>query len=215
MRPTIGTRTAARRRCADDTGTALIEASLAVPIIVALLAGIVDFGMLYERANVVYGATHATARTLTTAGASRGADFLALRAFNAGFFTAQSNVTVTKVVIYKPLAEGSSAPISATCFSSATPAATAKCNVYTASMLATLGTSYPTHFGPDASSCGTTAWDRNWCPLTRLDQQDAATDWVGVYVELTYVSVTRLWLRSGVTFTDRAVMRIEPMPAAS
>ena len=207
-------RTGHARRCRGDQGSALIETTLAVPIVVVIVTGIVDFGVLYQRATIAYGATQAAVRTAASSGAARAADYLALRSFTTAF-TSATGVTLKKIVIFKPQAEGSSSPISTTCFTSDTPSTSGKCNVYSGAAAAAIGTSYTTHFGPDGSSCGSTAWDRNWCPLTRLDQPDTPTDWLGVYVELSYQSVTGFWLRSGFSFTDRAVMRIEPKPAAS
>lgn len=202
------------RRMGGDGGTALIESCLVMPLLVGLLAGVIDFGMLYRQHSTLVSSLHLAARAATNAGAARSADFLALRSFNASFATLR-NITLTKVVIYKTVAEGSSQPVNSTCFTAATPPSGGYCNIYTASQLQSLGSDHTVHFGPTAFSCGSSAWDRYWCPVNRIDQVDSNPDWLGIYVQVHYRSMTGLWLAGGLPLKDRVVMRLEPRAEAT
>jgi Flp pilus assembly protein TadG len=197
------------RRCTGDNGTALIEAAISIPILAVIVAGIFDFGMLFRQSAVVSRAKHATVRSLAVGGSARAADVLALRTLAANLASTK-NITLVKVVIFQPASEASALPVSPTCFTAAAPSASAKCNVYTAVQVGTIGATSASHFGPDTTACGASAWDRNWCPLSRIDNVDGPPDWIGVYIESSYRSFTGLWLPSGFTFSDRAIMRIEP-----
>ncbi len=190
-----------------DAGTTLIEFTLVVPLLTIVMCGIVDFGMLYRESTIVRSATGAGARAAASTGSARAADFLAVRSLLATL-TATSG-TVVKVVTFQAV-EGSSRPLSPTCLTSAAPVGSAKCNVYSAAQLRDIGQDHTVHFGPTTAACGATAWDRNWCPLVRNDTLVGPQDYVGVYIELTYRSVTGFWMPRGSTITDQAIMRLEP-----
>jgi Flp pilus assembly protein TadG len=58
----MATLTRVRRRGGDDTGAELIEFALVLPILLLVIAGIVDFGFLFQRFQVVTNASREGAR---------------------------------------------------------------------------------------------------------------------------------------------------------
>lgn len=51
-----------RSRLADDTGSELVELAVVLPILVLIIAGIIDFGFLFQRYEVVTNAAREGAR---------------------------------------------------------------------------------------------------------------------------------------------------------
>jgi len=51
------------RHRAHDQGSILIEAAVIIPIVIAIIAGILDFGYVYQQGAVIYQASRAGART--------------------------------------------------------------------------------------------------------------------------------------------------------
>ena len=49
-----------------------------------------------------------------------------------------------------------------------------------------------------------------WCPTTRQSQQALGADYLGVWMQVTYTYVTKIFPGSGIVIKDRAVMRLEP-----
>jgi hypothetical protein len=49
-----------------------------------------------------------------------------------------------------------------------------------------------------------------WCPTSRQSQQALGADYLGVWMQVTYTYVTKIFPGSGITIRDAAVMRLEP-----
>jgi hypothetical protein len=198
-----------------DRGSLIPEFALAAPLLIFGLLAIFEFGMGYRERINMSSAVRSTARQATNLGEARQADYEALKGYVSVMARAK-NIQTNRVVIYRAAAGG--APFVASCLTTV-PAETTgagtddECNIYSATQLSTLGASYTTHFGgvaPDLDDeCSPTAWDRRWCPVERKSDQGDPPDYLGVYMNVSYESYTRL-LPSTVTMTDRAVMRIEP-----
>jgi Flp pilus assembly protein TadG len=62
--------TAFRRRSDDDTGAELIELAIVLPILLLVVAGIMDFGFLFQRYEVVTNAAREGARVAVLPGYS-------------------------------------------------------------------------------------------------------------------------------------------------
>ena len=194
------------RRLSDDDGGVLVELALVLPLLTFLVLGIFEFGIAFRERSNLSGALRSAARIDTTNGTARNSDYLALQSFYAQMAQAK-NMTVNKVVIYKTTS-ATGDPLDPTCFTSSTPSAANLCNVYTWAQITSMGSDSLVHFGPDTASCAL-SWDLNWCPLLRKDKQSDPPDFVGVYANVTYKSSTGL-MPSTVTFTDRAISRIDP-----
>ena len=193
-------------RLSRDEGAVLVEFALVLPLITLLLLGVFEYGTAWRETLNLASAVRAASRQAANAGTSRAADYLALQSFDS-VMGASKNVVVQKVVVYKTTSANGD-PINGGCFTAAAAQSGWFCNIYTGTQVDTIGASYLTHFGPNDTSC-TGAWDANWCPITRQDLQSQPPDYVGVWAKVTYTSVTKM-LPSTVTFTDRAVARIEP-----
>ena len=53
---------AARRRCQSDSGSELIELAIVLPILLIIVAGVIDFGFLFQRFEAVTNAAREGAR---------------------------------------------------------------------------------------------------------------------------------------------------------
>jgi len=191
---------------ASDRGAVLVELALVTPLLFTLLIGIFEFGQAWRERAALHSGVRSAMRIVTNSGADRQADKFALQSFIA-IMSQSKALTIQKVVIYKASnADGS--PLDSSCLTSNTPSAAYSCNVYTSTQLNNplLGFNFT---GTTDCSPASTAWDYLWCPLSRISTQGDEPDYVGVYVVASYKSSTGL-LPSTVTFTDRAVARIDP-----
>lgn len=191
-----------------DDGAVIPEFALMLPFLALVFLGIFEFGMAWRQHEDIDGATRGAARTASNRGENRDADFSALTTLVASLSNLQ-NTTVDKVVIYKTTNVNGN-PVNASCLTNSPSASgtgiSGACNIYGAAQLATL-----TNGTFDGSSCGSDDWDRWWCPVNRESSQGAGSgpDFLGIQVTLTYDSFTGL-IPDVVTFTDRAVYRLEP-----
>jgi hypothetical protein len=111
---------------------------------------------------------------------------------------------VNYVVIYKSTtADGKR---QGTCANSPPVASAGLCNVYTGTQLQNVNS---LDFSSSCAGNSGSAVDKNWCPTGRQNVQSAGADYLGVYVEAKYVTVTGLF-KSPFALASRAVMRLEP-----
>jgi Flp pilus assembly protein TadG len=200
------------RRCAGDSGSLVAEFALALPILIFGLLAIFEFGMGFRERINISAAVRSAARQDSNLGDTRPADYEALVGFQAVMSRAK-HITINRVVIYKATGTNGE-PSDPNCLTNAAVATgtgiNTHCNIYSDNQIQSLGANYLTNFGSNDTSCAATAWDRFWCPVTmRNADQGDPPDYLGVYVNLSYASYTRL-IPTTITMTDRAVMRIEP-----
>lgn len=197
------------RRCRSDDGAVLVEAAMVLPLLVLVMAATFDFGVGYRNRIVMQGATRTGARAAAVMGPDPAADSFALTTLAAGLANGLTNTTMDRVVIFKTDANGT---ISNTCLTKATSVsgagdatAGAQCNIYQQSQVtaAVNGT-----FVPANSSC-TTGWDYYYCPKNRSNNLATAPDTLGVFLQMTYVPLTKMFKTSYV-LTDKTVVRVEP-----
>jgi Flp pilus assembly protein TadG len=62
------TRLRALKRCLDETGAELIEFALVLPLLLLMVAGIIDFGFMFQRYEVVTNAAREGARMASLPG---------------------------------------------------------------------------------------------------------------------------------------------------
>jgi Flp pilus assembly protein TadG len=210
MRPDPSPSESVGGRLRGDGGSLIVELALVTPLLVTLLLGIFEFGMAYRERTSLAQAVRSAARVETSEGLARDSEWLGLTAMRS-ILLQSKRLTVQKVVVYRTTAANGD-PLDSSCFNAGSAAF--QCNFYTAAQYNALGNTYLANFGPNATTCGATAWDANWCPLNRNNLQSDPPDYVGVWVQASYQSYTGL-LTSTVTFTDRAVFRIDPDPTSS
>ncbi len=184
-----------------ERGAALVETALIVPLLLALLVGVWEFGFLFRNDQAVTTLTRSGARVGSSDGKNDQADFDVLQAV-AGAATGLKGGQLLYVVVYR--ATTANAAPSATCAAGSPDpwngtASDPACNVYLPSDLAT-----STFTGFRALDK-----DRYWRPADRVTQQSAGTDWLGVYVAFRHDYLTKVFGGSH-QLEDFTVMRLEP-----
>ncbi|MCB1014945.1 MAG: pilus assembly protein [Acidimicrobiales bacterium] len=189
------------RRARGERGAALTEFVLLAPILVLIVAGVLEYGMAWRDSMTVSNALRSGARVGSNAGRERSADYDILKSIEAAMREIPDTARVQRIVVYK--ADTANSSPTATCMAG-TPVL-GLCNVYTGSDM-----SRPLSDFSGTTSCGGTAPDRFWCPTTRQNQQALGADYLGVWMQVKYNYLTKVFPGPGLTIKDRAIMRLEP-----
>ena len=196
-------RTHTPRRARGEDGAALVELAICTILLIVIAFGIVEFGNAWNRKLEVETSSRAGARVGSSLGNDRTADKGLLQA-TVSVLNDIGLANVNYVVVYKSTtADGKR---QGTCGSSPPVAATGLCNVYTGAQLQNLNS---LDFTTTCTGNTGTAVDKYWCPTGRQSVQSLGSDYLGVYVQANYVTVTGLF-KSPFYLASRAVMRLEP-----
>lgn len=213
MIPAATRRRLASRRAERERGATLVEFAFVGMFLLVLVAGTFDYGFAWRMGLAVNEAARAGARVGSGQALSRGADYYALNSVRSALTASGAIDQVQKVVIFKSTTADGVVP--STCLQ-ASPSGS--CNVLTGAQLKALTASSfdltistdPT-VAPTGSGClkSSAAQRVGWCPSARSNDQDAGSDYYGVYVEAAY---PRKFTSFGgsITVTRTAVMRLEP-----
>jgi Flp pilus assembly protein TadG len=181
-----------RRKRDGQRGAVLIEAAIVMPLLITLVMGIIEFGMVFSDIQTVGASSRAGARSAVAYSRQSGYDVQAVDAV-ASALTARTTGTPLELWIYRVEDSGvgktNGAPEGCPNFENCS----VECQKYTWN-----GTSWV----KDA----TTTWvytDMNACTLP-LEE-------LGVRVKVRHDMVTGLFGKS-ITLTDKAIMRLEPQP---
>jgi Flp pilus assembly protein TadG len=187
-----------------------VEFVLIAPVIAIVMAGLLELGLAFRDTMTVSNALRAGARVGSNAGRERSADYTILKSIEAAMAEIPT-ARINRIIVYK--ASTSSSAVPSNCLAIPAPAANGTgagvlgtCNVYGPADLARPASNF-------TATCtgGTgTAPDRMWCPTGRQNQQAIGADYLGVWMQVTYTYVTKMFPGSGITIRDRAVMRLEP-----
>jgi Flp pilus assembly protein TadG len=192
-----------RTRASGERGAALVELAVVLPLLLLIAFGVVEYGSAWNRKLQMETAARAGARVGSSLGNTRLADYGLLQ----GVKSAINDIglsNVDYVVVFKSTATDGARP-SGTCASSTPTSVSGSCNVYTGAQLQSLTQADFT----GTVSCGTTAPDRYWCPLSRQNVQSIGADYIGVWIKARYVTITGLF-KSPFFLTSAAIMRLEP-----
>jgi Flp pilus assembly protein TadG len=206
------------RRLGGDEGAVLVEAIMVLPILFALLCGLIDFGVGMRDRQLLQSAGRSAARTAAGAGTystGREADRFAMTTLWASLQNVQ-NLTIDKVIVFR--ANPTSWTTWGSTAQSALPAAcltsppTGACNVYSESQVRNAAATWSyTDNGPGCTAG--TGYDQYWCPTTRkmslADNGGYGPDYLGVYVKATYTPFTQFY-RKSITMEDITIVRLEP-----
>ncbi len=209
--------TSSSERLHGDEGVALVEFALVLPFLFVLFLGIFEYGTAWRNSTIIASSLRTAVRSVAQSRTAPAADMFALQGLMASLETT-NGIEVEKVIIYAGKASaGGAGVVSAsttlggpnnTCKTAAPATAPDGCNVYPKARLteAALVTS---NFGTSAGCAS--RYDAKWCPSARINSLSATNgpEWVGVYIEVTYDSVTSL-LPNTVTVTDFTSSRLEP-----
>lgn len=216
----IAARRPVARRLHGDEGAVIIEAALALPIIVILVLGILEYGMAFHEGIIIERGLTLVGRTVSNLGASPYADFETLRAVDSQLLALQETSSVKRVIIYKPSSADGSVPqacldIQPSPGSLSGAGVSGVCNVYSAAQVAqdSPGSGFVVTGSPP-SGCGGASWHRFLCPLNGSHRNPKTQTKIGVYIEVEYQPVTGIW-PSGQTIERHVVYAIEPPSVGS
>jgi Flp pilus assembly protein TadG len=203
------------RRLRGDDGSVVLELALVAPIMVVMLLGIFEFGIVFRNQTIVVNATRSAARIESQNPSTLTVDELALQSFIAGT-NGLKNMTLNKVVVFNAPTSGAvpSGCLTATITGTPPYGVTGSCNVYNLTQVLDIAVSAPS-FASDfgcggiGNSTGTT-WDGKWCPGARSTTLTTTMTRVGVYASYTYTDVTNLFTTKTMTITSTAIFAIQP-----
>ena len=210
-----------RSRLSGDDGSVIAEMALVAPLMVLLMLGVFEFGTAWRNKVVLTNSLRSAGRIESQNSLNPNVDQLALGAFYAGN-SKLTNMTLVRVIVYD--AAGATGAPPANCLSISPVGLTTKgvknsggtnsCSVYSPAQVAAAAANGGT-FGSCTSSA---SWDFNYCagtagiPDPRQNSLTATNgpDYVGIYAEYTYDTITGLLPVNTIKVVDKAVYRIEP-----
>lgn len=222
-----------RRDSKRDRGATLIEAAIVMPVIMLILFGVLEMGMLFRNYLSVTQLTRDGARSASAYGRDFDADFRTISVIKNTVDVITSG-DVKRVVIFDatedrenstvppicttadPTVPGSVNPAPASLdanifkhdadLTASEAAAITRCNIYTPDTW--LDT--PRYGCDDLGNTGDDPdFDLNWCPSVRDVSAEDGTDYVGIWIEFEHQWVTGL-LGESRTITETMIMRLEP-----
>ncbi len=205
----------ARARLSGDDGSVIAEMALVAPLLVLLMLGVFEFGTAWRNKTILSSSLRSAGRIESQGTLNTNIDQIALGALYAGN-SKLTNMTLVKVIIYK--ATNPSGAPTAPCLSRSYSGNTVKgiagvCSIYSAGQVALASTGGGT-FGSCSNSAG---WDFNLCSgpssVTAVRNNTFSSggpDYIGIYAEYTYDTITGLLPGNTLTITDQSVYRIEP-----
>jgi Flp pilus assembly protein TadG len=198
-------------RCTTpDRGAVLVEASLALVVLVSLVVGIVDIGSLAQARVTLERTTSSAARVMATGTRASESDVEVLAAIGQAL-DAMPGAVLRRVVVFR--ADAMSGRPTAACTALMPGGASAhgvdgECNVYGPAQVDTAVMT-----GSMPAGCGPTSWEAAWCPALR-SRQLATADHAGILVELEQrPPVAGMFTAAARTISATAVMRLEPGPS--
>lgn len=184
-----------KNRKDTESGAALVEMAIVLPLLILLVFGIVEYGLLFKEKLTVASATTSSARTGATMGARDEADIRILEAIEAGLFDSVDSSVLISVEIF-----------------SANPATGAqiagKVNTYSFAPATTCRWS-PC---PDPAD-PTFAYGGPWIPSgrdTTLEPGGGGVEVLGIKVRYHHTAVTNLIPGVDRDLTEIARIRLEP-----
>jgi hypothetical protein len=213
-----------RSRLSGDDGSVIAEMALVAPLMVLLMLGVFEFGTAWRNKVVLTNSLRSAGRIESQNSTNPNVDQLALGAFYAGN-SKLTNMTLVRVIIYD--AAGAAGAPPANCLSISPVGLTTKgvknsggtnsCSVYSPAQVVAAAANGGTFGSCTVSS----SWDFNYCAGTAGipdPRQNSLTatggpDYVGVYAEYTYDTMTGLLPGNTLKITDQVVYRIEPAAA--
>jgi hypothetical protein len=191
------------RRRDRESGTILLEFTLILPLLTLLAFGVMEFGLAWQARTTVQAGARTGVRTGSTIGSLAGADQEILRGIGSAINDLGLENVAWVLVFKSTTADGAVPPA---CLTPAPHGVSGSCNAYTGAQLRQVvaGTAPSSWFG-----CGGGALDAHWCPTARQSVQAIGGDYLGIWISATHDMLTGFF-GSGITMTDRAVMRLEP-----
>ncbi len=216
-----------------DRGATLIEAAIVMPVIMLILFGVLEMGMLFRNYLSVTQLTRDGARSASAFGRDFDADFRSVSIMKNTVDVITSG-DVKRVVIFDATEGRENARVPEVCktadptiptsinpppadlnanifkhpseLTAAENSAITRCNIFTPD----------TWLDADRYGCDDLGnagdvpdFDLNWCPHVRDVSSEDGTDYVGIWIEFEHQWVTGLF-GDTIDITETTIMRIEP-----
>lgn len=175
-------------------GVVAIEFALILPVLLMLVFGIIEFGMLFRSELSVSQSARAGARTAAALPRTAGYQTSAANAVAAQLRNTLSTDEITYLSVYKA-DKATGLPADGGTYKTCTSCYRFTWNAATKSWVAESGASWP---ATSQKACGA----------------EATTDYLGVYVEARYNWVTAIFkpmFGNSMTVSERTIMRLEPI----
>ncbi|MEZ5176210.1 MAG: TadE/TadG family type IV pilus assembly protein [Acidimicrobiia bacterium] len=185
-----------RNRGERQRGAALVEMAIILPLLITLVFGIVEYGLLFKEKLTVASSTKSAARTGATMGTRESADIRMLEALEAGLFDQVDASVLISVEIFR------ADPV--------TGAKTGDVNHY--SFIPSSVTCKWTPC-PDPDEPGYAGFPEPWAPALRdttLEPGGGGVDMLGIEVTYHHTSATDLIPGVDRDLHERALIRLEP-----
>lgn len=180
----------------DERGAAMVEMAFVLPLLVLLVFGIVEYGLLFKEKMTIASAATSAARTGATMGTRDEADFRILEALEAGLYDQVSTSVLISVDIFEanPITGAKNlSSVNQYLFTPAVPCKWSPC--------------------PDTTPGNFTGYGGPWLPSTRdttLDAGGGGLDVLGIEIVYHHDSVTNIIPGIDRDLTERALVRLEP-----
>jgi len=203
------------RRCAGDEGAALVEAAFVTPVLLFVLLGILESGLLFRTYMTLSAATQDGARTAAILGNDAGTDFEIIQDVQKAT-AAIPQSQIRNLVVFKATATPPSASVPpATCTNALARIQVAganPCNTYVPS---SDWNANPILDKPNYN-CTATGYSKGYCPTTRAVALNPppGPDYLGVYISVQHQYVSKLF---GTTqlLSETTITRLEPQKISS
>jgi len=188
------------RRIFGERGAAIVEMAIVLPLLVVLIFGIVEYGLLFKEKLTIAAATTSAARTGATMGTRAEADFAILQALEAGLFDQVDASVLIRVDIF--LADPITGAKSKTKYNRYAYTATNVGCKWTPCPDPLLGTPVP--YGVPSG------WGDPAVRDTTLDPGGGGLDVLGVEIVYHHTAITTLIPGIDRDLTEMARVRLEP-----
>lgn len=201
------------RRCAGDDGSALVEAAFITPVLLYLLLGILESGLLFRTYMAIGSAAQDGARTASVLGGDQYADYEIIQDVQRSL-TVIPQDQIVNLVVFKATGPNDSAPsVCATSTVGTYSTAPKPCNTYVPSRDWNVPVALKGNY-----LCLTTSppvppgYATGYCPSTRKDALVGANgppDYIGIYISVNHKYASKLF---GTTkaLSATTITRIEP-----
>lgn len=184
-----------RKRKHRESGAAIVEMAIVLPLLILLVFGIVEYGLLFKEKMTIASATASAARTGATMGSRDAADMRILEALEAGLYDQVDSSVLISVEIFK---------------ANETTGAKVIGSVNTYNFTPTI----PCRWTPcPSTNPGPAVYGGTWVPANRdttLDPSGGGLDVLGIEVKYHHTAITGLIPGVDRDLTERALIRIEP-----
>lgn len=204
------------RRCAGDEGSALVEAAFITPVLLYLLLGILEAGLLFRTYMTLATSTQDGARTAAILGNDLGTDYEVIQDVKKSMSAIPTD-QIQNLVIFKATgtpAAASVAPSACTGVTTRTQSTASLCNTYVpATDWNTTAADKPKY---NCDPVGT-GWSKGYCPTDRkvaLTGVKSPPDYLGVYIGVQHKYASKLF-GSTKLLTETTITRLEPQSLSS